>query len=72
MILSQQKCCLFLTGISIESQKRISVLQKKRAFKQQEGIISYKCLTCAKLCEAIIFLMENIYEPVYDKRDLLT
>ena len=28
----KQKCCLLLTGVSTESQKRTSVLQTKRAF----------------------------------------
>ena len=32
MILSKQKCCLLLTAVSTESQKRISVIQKKRGF----------------------------------------
>ena len=32
MILSKQKCCLMLPGVSTESQKRTSVLQTKRAF----------------------------------------
>ena len=32
MILSKQKCCLLLPGVSTESQKRTSVLQTKRAF----------------------------------------
>ena len=32
MIVSKQKCCLLLTGVSTESQKRTSVLSTKRAF----------------------------------------
>ena len=32
MILSKQKCCLLLTGVSTESKKNTSVLQRKRAF----------------------------------------
>ena len=32
LILSKQKCCLLLTGVSTESQKHTSVLQTKRAF----------------------------------------
>ena len=53
MILSKQKCCLLLTGFSTRSQKRTSVLQTKYYL--------YKCWTCAELCEAFTFLMENIY-----------
>ena len=34
MILSKQKCCLLLTGVSTESQKRTSVLQTKRALSE--------------------------------------
>ena len=61
MILSKQKCCLLLTGVSTESQKRTSLLQTKRAFFSNKKYDSYKCLTCAELCEAFTFLMENIY-----------
>ena len=32
MILSKQKCCLLLSGVSTDSQKRTSVLQTKEAF----------------------------------------
>ena len=34
MILSKKKCCLLLNGVSTESQKRTSVLQKRRDFSQ--------------------------------------
>ena len=61
MILSKQKCCLWLPGVSTESQKRTSVLQTKRAFFSNKKYDSYKCWTCAELCEAFTFLMENIY-----------
>ena len=61
MILSKQKCCLLLPGVSTESQKRTSVLQTKRAFISDKKYDSYKCWTCAELCEAFTFLMENIY-----------
>ena len=61
MILSKQKCCLLLPGVSTESQKRTSVLQTKRAFLTNKKYDSYKCWTCAELCEAFTFLMENIY-----------
>ena len=60
MILSKQKCCLLLTGVSTESQKRTSVLQTKRAFSNKK-YDSYKCWTCVELCEAFTFLVENIY-----------
>ena len=61
MILSKQKYCLLLTGVSTESQKRTSVLQTKRTFFSNKKYDSYKCWTCAELCEAFAFLMENIY-----------
>ena len=32
MILSKQKCCLLSTGVSIEKQKRTSVLQLRQGF----------------------------------------
>ena len=61
MILSKQKCCLLLTSVSTESRKLTSVLQTKRAFFSNKKYDSYKCWTCAELCEAFSFLMENIY-----------
>ena len=36
MILSKQKCCPLLIGVSVESQKRISVLQTKRVFSNKK------------------------------------
>ena len=41
-------------------KKRTSVLQTKRAFFSNKKYDSYKCWTCAELCEAFTFL-ENIY-----------
>ena len=38
MILSKQTCCLLLTDVSTESQKRTSVLQTKRAFQATESM----------------------------------
>ena len=64
MILSKQKCCLLLTGVSTESQKRTqctSVLQLRQGFFSNKIYDSYKCWSCAELCEAFTFLMENIY-----------
>ena len=61
MILSKQKCCLLLTGVSTESQKRTSVLQIRQGFFSNKKYDSYKCWSCAELCEAFTFLMENIY-----------
>ena len=61
MILSKQKCCHLLTGVSAESKKRTSVLQTKRAFFSNKKYDSNICWTCAELCEAFTFLMENIY-----------
>ena len=60
MISSKQKCCLLLTGVSTESQKRTSVLQTKRAFSNKKKDL-YKCWTCTELCEAFTFLMEIMY-----------
>ena len=60
MILSKQKCCLLLNGVSTESQKLTSVRQIRRGFLQQEIWIVY-VLTCTELFEAFTFLMENIY-----------
>ena len=56
MILSKQKCCLWLTGISTESQNLTSVLHLSK--KKYD---SYRCWSCSELCEAFTFLMENIY-----------
>ena len=61
MILSKQKCCLLSTGVSTESQKRTSVLQIRQGFFSNKKYDSYKCWSCAELCEAFTFLMENIY-----------
>ena len=61
MILSKQKCCLLSTGVSTESQKRTSVLQIRQGFISNKKYDSYKCWSCAELCEAFTFLMENIY-----------
>ena len=60
-ILSKQKCCPLLTGVSTESQKRTSVLLTKRAFLATRTLFSnsYKCWTCAELCEALTFLMKT-------------
>ena len=60
MILSKQKCCLLSTGVSTESPKRTSVLQIRQGFSNKK-YDSYKCWSCAELCEAFTFLMENIY-----------
>ena len=60
MILSKQKRCLLLTGVSTESQKRTPVLQTKLGFSSNKNYDSYKCWTCAEVCEALTFLMEMI------------
>ena len=61
MILSKQNCCLLLTGVSTESQKRTAVLQKKRTFLAKKKYDSYKCWTCVEVCEAFTFFLENIH-----------
>ena len=60
MMLSKQKSCLMLSGVSTESQNHTFVLQTKRAFSNKKYDL-YKCWTCNELCEAFTFLMENIY-----------
>ena len=52
---------LRLIGISIESQKRTSVLQTKLAFSSNKIYDSCKCWTCADYCEVFTFLMKKIY-----------
>ena len=59
MILSKQKCCLLLTSVSTESQN-VPLNFRQRAFLCKKKYDSYKCWTCAELCEAFTFLMENI------------
>ena len=44
-----------------QSQKRTSVLLTKRAFFSNKKYDSYECMTCAELCEAFTFLIDNIY-----------
>ena len=67
MILSKQKCCLLSTGVSTESQKTYLCTSVKAGFysnKKYDSFLflySYKCWSCAELCEAFTFLMENIY-----------
>ena len=62
MILSKQKCCILLTGVSTESQKNYLCTSDKAGFFRNKKYDSYKRWTCAELCEAFTFLMENIYE----------
>ena len=64
MIWSKQKCCLWSTGVSTESQNLTSVLHLRQDFLETRNIIyndSYRCWSCTELCEAFTFLMENIY-----------
>ena len=60
MILSKQKCCLLLNGVSIESQKLTSVRQIKHDFCPTRNMTRI-CWTCTEFCEAFTFLVENIY-----------
>ena len=55
MILSKQKCCLLLTGVSTESKTYLCTLDKA------DFLAKRKCWTCTEICEALTFLMENIY-----------
>ena len=58
MILSKQKCCLWSTGVSTESQNLTSVLDLRQDFLATRNMT--KCWSCAELYEAFTFLMENI------------
>ena len=60
MILSKQKCCLLSTGVSTESKTYLCTSIKARFFSNKK-YDSYKYWSCAELCEAFTFLMENIY-----------
>ena len=66
MILSKQMCCLLSTGVSTESHKRTSVLQLRQGIFSNKKYDSYKCWSCAELCEAFTFLMGNIYAQFDD------
>ena len=61
MIWSKQKCCLWSTGVSTESQNLTSVLHLRQDFLATRKYDSYRCWSCAELCQAFTFLMENIY-----------
>ena len=53
MILSKQKCCLWSTGVSTESQKRTSVLQIMRIHIIHITTVSklkWKCTDCLEKC----------------------
>ena len=52
---------LWSTGVSTECQKCISVFQIRQDFFSNKKYDPYKCWSCAMLCEAVTFLMENIY-----------
>ena len=62
MILSKQKCCLWSTGVSTESQNLTSVLHLRQDFFSNKKYDSYRCWSGPEICEAFTFLMENIYE----------
>ena len=59
MILSKQKFCLWLTDVR-ESKTYLCYEEKAGVFRNKK-YDSYKCWTCAGLCEAFSFLMESIY-----------
>ena len=61
MILSKQKCCLLLNGVSTESKKPYLCTSDKEGFFSCKKYDSYKCWTCTELCEGFTFLMENIF-----------
>ena len=61
MILSKQKCCLLSTCVSTESHKTYLCTSVKAGVFSNKKYDSYKCWSCAELCEVFTFLMENIY-----------
>ena len=62
MILSKQKCCLLLTGVSTESQQRTFVLRLRQVFFRNKKYDSYTCWTCTEFYEAFnTFLMGNLF-----------
>ena len=63
MILSKQKCCLWSTCVSTESQNLTSVLHLRQDFFSNKNYDSYihVCWSCAELCESFTFLIEKIY-----------
>ena len=66
MILSKQTCCLLLTGcFNRESKTYLRTSDKAGFFTNITRI--YKCWTCAELCEAFTFPVENIMYITYNK-----
>ena len=61
MLLSKQKCCFLITGVSTESKTYIGTSDKAGFFSNKKHD-SYKCLTCAELCEAFTFLIYVQFE----------
>ena len=61
MILSKQKCCLLLNGVSIESQKRTSVRQIRRDFSPTRNMTRVHVGLALRYVMLFTFLMENIY-----------
>ena len=63
MILSKQKCCHLLNGVSTENKKTYLCMSDKAGYRffSNKKYDSYSCWTCTELCEFFTFLMENIY-----------
>ena len=61
MILSKQKCCLWSTVFFNRESKSYLCTSLKAGCFSNKKYYSYRCWSCAELCEAFTFLMENIY-----------
>ena len=61
MILLKQKCCLWSTGVSTESQNLLLYFTQGRIFLATTNMTRIDVWSCAELCEDFTFFMENIY-----------
>ena len=63
MIFSKQRCCLLLIGVFFSKGESETYLctSDKAGFFGNKKYDWNKCLTCDELCEAFIFLVENIH-----------
>ena len=59
MILSKQKCCLLLNGVSTEIQKLCT--SDTAGFFSNKKYDSYTCWTCTVLCEAFTSLIDFFF-----------
>ena len=61
MILSKQKCCLLLNGVSTESQKLTFVRQIRRDFSPTRNMTRIHVGLALSYVKLLLFLIENIY-----------